>query len=351
VYGRFMGERVSMATPIGRMAYAAGQAVRVGWYMGQYALAARLQNAKPPEGAPPGDTRAVLASLGALLRRDWENIRDGVYRMPSDLLPDPRRLLRDAKLFFEDLPEVAKRRQEGGRGALMDARAHPGLPRYYLQNFHFQTDGYLSDRSARLYDHQVEVLFGGGADAMRRQALVPIARHLRDRPVRGLKLLDVASGTGRLPVMVKENWPRLDVTALDLSAPYLAEARRRLSPWPLARVVQGAAEDIPAADASFDLVTCVYLLHELPPKVRAKAAAEMARVLKPGGLLVVVDSLVQGDDPAMDPLLELFPQAFHEPYYAGYIREDFRPLFEAQGLRAAEPDIAFMSRVVAFTKA
>ena len=49
-------------------------------------------------------------------------------------------------------------------------------PPYYLQKFHFQTDGYLSDGSAERYDHQVEVLFGGGAAAMRRHALVPLKR-------------------------------------------------------------------------------------------------------------------------------------------------------------------------------
>ena len=51
-----------------------------------------------------------------------------------------------------------------------------GLPRYYQQNFHFQTDGYLSDHSARLYDFQVESLFAGTADVMRRRAYVPIAK-------------------------------------------------------------------------------------------------------------------------------------------------------------------------------
>jgi len=39
------------------------------------------------------------------------------------------------------------------------------------------------------------------------------------------------------------------------------------------------------------VVLCVYLFHELPPAVRRAAAAEMARVLKPGGLLVLTDSV------------------------------------------------------------
>ncbi len=37
------------------------------------------------------------------------------------------------------------------------------MPDYYARNFHFQTDGYFSEASARRYDHQVEILFGGTA--------------------------------------------------------------------------------------------------------------------------------------------------------------------------------------------
>lgn len=47
-------------------------------------------------------------------------------------------------------------------------------------------------------------------------------------------------------------------------------------------------------------VTCIYLFHELPPEVRAKVAKEMARVVKPGGMVVLTDSAQLGDRPAWD---------------------------------------------------
>lgn len=47
-----------------------------------------------------------------------------------------------------------------------------------MQNFHHQTNGYLSDLSANLYDLQVEIFFGGLADAMRRYILAPLKRGL-----------------------------------------------------------------------------------------------------------------------------------------------------------------------------
>lgn len=69
-------------------------------------------------------------------------------------------------------------------------------------------------------------------------------------------------------------------------------------------------------------VTCTYLFHELPPAVRRAAAAEMARVLRPGGLLVLTDSIQLGDRPALDANLGRFGD-FNEPYYRSYISEDF----------------------------
>ena len=132
------------------------------------------------------------------------------------------------------------------------------------------------------------MLFNGAADAMRRQALVALAGHLKGRRLADQPLLDVACGTGRFLCMVKHNWPRLPVVGLDLSRPYLAKARRSLAPWSWARLVEGEAERLPFADASFAVVASTYLFHELPRQVRAAVAREMARVLRPGGLVVFV---------------------------------------------------------------
>jgi ubiquinone/menaquinone biosynthesis C-methylase UbiE len=97
-------------------------------------------------------------------------------------------------------------------------------------------------------------------------------------------------------------------------------------------------------------VTCVYLFHELPRKVRHTVATEMARILKPGGRLIFVDSLQRGEVPVYDGALDYFPQAFHEPYYADYIRQDLNTLFADVGLAPAGREAAFLSTVAAFDK-
>ena len=73
-------------------------------------------------------------------------------------------------------------------------------------------------------------------------------------------------------------------------------------------------------------VLSVYLFHELPPEVRREAAKEFARVLKPGGLLILTDSVQLGDRSHMDKNLGLFGD-FNEPFYRTFIAEDFGKMF------------------------
>jgi ubiquinone/menaquinone biosynthesis C-methylase UbiE len=97
-------------------------------------------------------------------------------------------------------------------------------------------------------------------------------------------------------------------------------------------------------------VMSIFVFHELPPKVRRIVFRECARVLKPGGRLVLVDSLQCGDQPNYEGLLELFPQNYHEPYYRIYTKEDFRALATACGLTHIRDVKAFVSKVMAFDK-
>jgi ubiquinone/menaquinone biosynthesis C-methylase UbiE len=220
------------------------------------------------------------------------------------------------------------------------------LPAYFVQNFHYQTGGYLTRDSARLYDTQVEVLFSGTANAMRRQCLPPIAAWLKGRDQRRIRLVDIACGTGRLLRFVKQAFPRIMASGLDLSAAYLEEAERHLMPYRDVALITGNAERLPYADRSVDLLTCVYLFHEVPPKVRRTIAGEFARVLKPGGRLVFMDSLQRGDRADFDGMLEAFPLNFHEPYYASYLKEDLPSLFGEKGLLTAQAEPVFLSKLM-----
>jgi ubiquinone/menaquinone biosynthesis C-methylase UbiE len=322
--------------------------------MGHYMAAARLDDGArdlPRPARPTPDRARLLRDIRSLFDEDWRNIETGVYALPHDLVGSPARALLRSIRFFRDVPRVAARRAAKDGFELREKSASGLYPPYYMQNFHFQTDGYLSAESAALYDFQVETLFSGAADAMRRQALVPLKAEIAGKDQRTLALLDLACGTGRFLSFVKDNYPRLPVAGLDLSADYLAEARALLARFHGVDLFRANAEAVPLPDASQDVVSAIFLFHELPAPVRRKVAAEIARVLKPGGAALFIDSLQLGDAPDYDGLLELFPERFHEPYYRAYLSEDLPAVFGATGLKLEQSRTAFLSKLCVFRKA
>ena len=208
----------------------------------------------------------------------------------------------------------------------------------------------MTEDSAERYDTQVEVLFNGTANAVRRQALPQLREVFAGRDQRKLKLLDIGCGTGRFVDSVKQVWPRLPTLGLDMSEAYIRHAKRQLKRRSRTSFVVGKAETIPLPDNSQDAVTSIFLFHELPPKIRRIVFSECARVLKPGGRLVFIDSLQRGDRPDYEGLLELFPQNYHEPYYESYTNEDFCALGAACGLAYIRTVNAFVSKVMVFDK-
>src|SRR5207244_265797 len=86
---------------------------------------------------------------------------------PEDWRGSPLDGLRRVADFFADLRAVEARRHGDPAERLLSEAPAGHYPRYYLRKLHFQTDGYLSAASAERYDHQVEVLVGGGRAAGR----------------------------------------------------------------------------------------------------------------------------------------------------------------------------------------
>ena len=140
------------------------------------------------------------------------------------------------------------------------------------------------------------------------------------------------------------------MTGIDLSAAYIAEARRHLAGRRNIKLLEGNAEALPCADGSQDIATAIFLYHELPQEVRRALTQEVSRVLKPGGIFVFIDSLQWGDKPGYDGMLEAFPVRFHEPYYENYLGDDVPALTEACGLRHVQTSLAFLSKVVVSRK-
>jgi ubiquinone/menaquinone biosynthesis C-methylase UbiE len=162
---------------------------------------------------------------------------------------------------------------------------------------------------------------------------------LRDRVRRFVPLtgseraLDAGAGTGALAFalsgLVRE------VVALDLVPELLAEARKRIGDHPNVTLVEGDVTRLPFRDAEFDLVGSLNTLHHVSrPEL---AVAELARVTRPGGALLVVDQIAP-----VDPLAALELNRFErarDPTHARALSDaDQRALFDATNLVVRRAD-------------
>jgi ubiquinone/menaquinone biosynthesis C-methylase UbiE len=342
-----------------RVAYASTQLPRMAWYVGHLYVMRRLAEqvrqqdggrVRPKPRSDPRIEQRLNDDVIALLKQDLANVEAGIYPLPADHDGSLFTLLERSLLFFNDLPDVDARRKRNATHEVLDAKTRGRRPDYYLQNFHFQSGGWLTEESADRYDTQVEVLFKGTANAMRRQALLPLAEAIAGRDQRKLRMIDIGCGTGRFLDFVKQAWPRLPALGLDLSEAYIKHARRHLKRWSRTNLVVANAEAIPVPDKSCDAVTSIFMLHELPPEVRRTVIGEAARVLKPGGRLILLDSLQLGDEPDYDGVLRRFPHHYHEPYYDSYVRENFRAITRRYGLVHRRDTKAFVSKVMVFDR-
>lgn len=297
--------------------------------------------------------RTIQGELVKLLKTDSQNIRKGVYPF-AVLQPESpfQHLKRVPKILWDGM--MAGRRRLKGRTTVFSPEAKElaeELPKYYRRNFHYQTSGYLSDWSASLYEHQVELLFNGSADAMRRMILAPLRAKFGEGNGKGLTFLEIGCGTGRATRFVRLAFPKAKIIAIDLSAPYLKQAKSSLKRLHPVDFLQAAGEDLPFKDAQFDAVYSIFLFHELPQETRKQVVAEAARVLKPGGFFGLVDSIQVGDQKTLDPLLTKFPEEYHEPFYRNYVGHSMNELVRECGFGQVQAEVGFVSKLVHGIKA
>ena len=287
--------------------------------------------------------------LKKLEEKDWQDAQQGIY--PSSLLFDNPWLdfFRYYPEVWLDMPKIWDRLQKKDYQRFDASIDRECYPDYYLQNFHYQTDGYLSDMSANLYDLQVELLFNGAADAMRRRILAPLKQGLQTFAhllPQQQKVLDVACGTGRTLRMIRGALPKTSLFGIDLSPAYLRKANQLLAEisGELPQLLQANAEKLPYLDNYFHGLTSVFLFHELPAAARQQVINEAFRVLQPGGVFVICDSMQASDSPDFQTMMNNFPAIFHEPYYRHYTTDNLEERLEVAGFTNVQVENHFVSK-------
>lgn len=204
---------------------------------------------------------------------------------------------------------------------------------------------------------RVREMFGaiaGRYDLLNRLLSFGIDRRWRAQAVRAAlgprprRILDVATGTADLALSLKRAAPQAEVIGLDFSEEMLALGRKKVARQGLELpLLQGDAQQLPFADASFDAVTVAYGLRNFSD--RARGLREMQRVLRPGGRLVVLEF--------PPPPGGLFGRAFRyyflrlTPVIAGAL-SGHRSAYEYLGQSVLEfpapPELADMMRAAGF---
>jgi ubiquinone/menaquinone biosynthesis C-methylase UbiE len=148
----------------------------------------------------------------------------------------------------------------------------------------------------------------------------------------GHHVLEIGCGTGNLTLRAKRAHPGIQVIGSDPDPLALARAQRKARRLKGISFDRGYAQQLPYRDGAFDRVLSSMMLHHLDNTVKAAAAAEIFRVLRPGGRLHLVD--VGGDMSAHDGMAARL--IMHNRHAAGNLGDAIPGLLRGAGFDCAE---------------
>jgi len=159
----------------------------------------------------------------------------------------------------------------------------PQVPDYLHAHYWW---AYVHPKAVRFFERQwlVNLILWGNYNRLRDAALRALGA-----PVQG-RNLQVACAYGDItPMMVDRLAPDASLDIVDILPVQLGNLSAKLTPDPRVNLYCMNSGALRFSDASFDRVLLFFLLHEQPADVREKTLNEAARVLKPGGTMVIVD--------------------------------------------------------------
>lgn len=158
----------------------------------------------------------------------------------------------------------------------------------------------MFDNIAPAYDFMNRAMTLGVDKAWRRKTVATLAAH------GATDILDVATGTGDLAIQIARTLPQASVTGIDLSEGMTGIGCDKVRVAGLdgrVRLMQGDCLSLPMDDESYDAVTVAYGVRNF--ENLARGYSEMARVLRPGGMLAVLE-LSTPVSPLVKPFYHLY---------------------------------------------
>jgi ubiquinone/menaquinone biosynthesis C-methylase UbiE len=143
----------------------------------------------------------------------------------------------------------------------------------------------------------------------------------------GYRVLEIGCGTGNLTIRAKKSHPSIDVVGSDPDPLALKRAQRKARRLSGIRFERGYAQQLPYGDGEFDRVLSSMMLHHLDSDAKTAAAAEVFRVLRPGGRLHLVD--MGGDMTTHDGLSARL--VLHSSHATGNLGDAIPRLLSAAG--------------------
>lgn len=208
------------------------------------------------------------------------------------------------------------------------------LPKWYAEcDFHLQPGGvWPSLANGEVYKLGAQVVMLGANDQAQFHRLFTDTA-IPDRDYR--RIVDLGCGFAKSTFPLKQRLPHAEVIGIDLAEPLLkmawAQARRD---GIVVRLRQADCRSTGLDGASADLVTATMLIHELPLYAVEEMLAEVARLLRPGGLLRVLDFHPTGD-PLRDLAMMEHSERNNEPFLADLFKADVIKLCGKAGLADA----------------
>ncbi|GIW08836.1 MAG: hypothetical protein KatS3mg060_3641 [Dehalococcoidia bacterium] len=278
--------------------------------------------AKATAAAAPHDDLAatpIVASRNRLYRSQQEMLWQGV-------------LATYAKRKDELVAELDRYDRLGPGSVTWDPNFP--LPEYFSRvDYDLQPGGYAADPLAGYVYHLGTKYFFTGRnnrDDVQRN-LVMLAPTPEDGQVR--RILDLACSVGQSTTAWKERFPNAEVWGIDAGAPMVRYAHKRAVDMGIdVHFKQALAEQTGFANDSFDIVFAFILFHEVPRAVGERIIAEAHRILRPGGLFIVVDArnLPSGPASTAQQIIWTFETNDNgEPYMAEFVYWDFTSALRA----------------------